>query len=137
MLIDTQITLKNSLRLSGISNWDYWGMAPDSNVPKAGNTWPIKVSYEGSREVIEFFVSAGFYGVSLAAIAPEISGFLGFLRGAYGPQAQCDPEMASKGISTSLSQIDIGLPSTSAASSNRPEGSGVWVAVSFTLTLSS
>lgn len=110
-------------------------MAPDQNVPKAGNTWPTKVSFDGSFEVIEFFVSAGFYGESLGAIAGDLSGFLGFLRDSYGPQAPCSAPLASLGISPELGKIDIGIPSTSAASSNRPEASGVWVAITFTITL--
>jgi hypothetical protein len=137
MLNDALAALRESLTLiTGVSEWDYWGLAPDSEYPEVGQIWPTKVSFSGARQEIEFFCAFAIYTPgSPSGLLSRVSQVVSSIQTGYGPTAYpC--ALGSSGFTASLGSMDIGSPSTTAPSSVGPQVTGSWVAVSFNLSLS-
>lgn len=129
-------SLKQSLQaVTGISDWDYWGMAPDASFPRVGNAWPtaIMAAKPGIPISYEFIVTAALWSASPELLMEDISDLAEQVTQVYGPLSGCPTGLENvSGIEMGV--ISVGAPSTSAASAVGLEG-GTWAAVSFTLTL--
>ena len=137
MLNDALTTLRSSLtQVTGIDEWDYWGLAPDSEYPEVGQLWPTGVSFSGARQTIDFFCAfAVYHPGSPSGLLTRISQIVSQVQSSYGPSAYPCP-LGSSGFAASLGSLDIGSPSTTAPSSIGPGITGSWVAVSFVISLS-
>ena len=136
-LQETQSSLKDALtRLSSVSNWDYWGPAPDADFPLVGSVWPVSVEPAkiGKPPVYEFLCTAALWADTPESLSAVVSDFLSSITENIGDSLPCLAEFTRNGQSISLGVLTVGLPSTSAASSLGPI-KGIWSAVTFTVNI--
>lgn len=134
MLTAVTNSLKATLTITGVENWDYWGSSPDRDFPIVGAVWPVEVISTGNMSAATYFVSAAFWGENLSSIHLPLDKFVETAISLFGQNRPCPSELAARGMSAALEgSINIGTPNTSAASSIGPHVGGLWVTCSFTL----
>lgn len=121
---------------TAVTDWDYWGVAPDPSFSSVGSVWPIAVTpgTVGKSPTQELQCTAALWRGTPEALEASIADFVGSVTAVFGDNSPCPSGLGSLGLSSSLGTLTIGLPSTSAASSTG-NLSGIWAAVSFTLSI--
>lgn len=135
----TQIlsTLKTSLSITtGVEEWDYEGVAPDSAFPAVGSVWPYLVTpgTVGKKATVDILVVAALWASSPSELLTALSSFTNSILAAYGDNIPCDSQLGTVASSVGLGGLTIGAPSYSAASA-AGNLRGTWASVEFTLTL--
>lgn len=117
-----------------VADWEFWGVAPDSENPAVGSVWPTSVTpADMGRVGYGLFCTAALWAPSPATLETQIDGFVGSLLSTLSGQG-CPPALNAIGATAVLGELEIGIPSTSAASSTG-NLRGLWSSVSFTLSI--
>ena len=120
-----------------VKNWDYEGVAPDSEFPLVGSVWPISLQpgTVGRGSVTEFLCVAALWADTQVNLLQNISVFTESISNVYGSQtANCPSDLASVASLVTLGPLTIGAPSYSAPSSIG-DVRGVWASVQFPLSI--
>jgi len=126
----------NALRvdLAGgpITDWDYWGMAPDRLHPSVGTIWLSSYSAptQGNPEgVAVFSLDAALWAETPATLQGLIFDYTDFISSRFS-NVKCPAELSKLGADVSVTELKISPPSSSAASSAQPRLGGVWSLIS-------